>query len=138
MAVMKSAHFKRSMNSQTFTPGVGSYDVNKSSDFTRIKIPSIRIGTSTRSSFDEERKKDWPGPANYNLDDRLIRMMKNNSPRPFIGTSTREILNRTINWPGPGSYRNTNNFSTNKESYQKITMRGRESPRNLKNQSPGP
>jgi len=118
MAVMKSTNFKRrNLESLTNTPGVGTYDVHKSTDFTRTKIPAIRIGTSTRNSLDSDQKKDWPGPANYNLDDKLYKLMKNNSPRPFIGTSTRDILNRTINWPGPASYRNTNNLSTNKEMY---------------------
>merc|ERR1712139_204447 len=112
MAVMKSAHFKRNFNqdSKPVFPGVGTYDVLKSTDFTRTKVPSIKIGTSVRNSLDEEVRKDWPGPANYNLDERLLRMMKNNSPRPFIGTSTRDILNKTINWPGPASYRNRNNL----------------------------
>ena len=64
--------------------------------------------------------------------------MKNNSPRPFIGTSTRDIQNRTINWPGPTSYRNTNNLSTNKEMYQKVSIRGRGNPRNTSGDSPGP
>ena len=131
MAVMKSSHFTRgSKQSLTVTPGVGTYDIRKSTDFVRPSIPAIRIGNSARNSLDEESKKGSPGPASYNIDDKLINIMKNNSPRPFIGTSTREILNRTINWPGPASYRNTNNFSSNKEMYQKITIRGRSSPKN--------
>ena len=55
----------------TLTPGVGTYDVHKSTDFTRRKIPAIRIGTSTRNSLDEDAKKDWPGPTSYNIDDKL-------------------------------------------------------------------
>lgn len=138
---MKSAHHKRAGSefpSNPPTPGVGSYDIRKSTDFTKMRTPAFRIGTSQRQSIEKINVKNLPGPANYQLDELTYRWIKNHSPRPFIGSSKRDELNRTINWPGPASYHTRNNFSTNKESYQKISIRGRPSPRTTNNSSPGP
>ena len=96
---------------------MGSYDIAKSTDFTKQKIPSIRIGTSQRQSIDKSNILNVPGPGNYNLDDVSIKWIKHNSPRPFIGSSKRYDLNRTMNWPGPADYRTNNNFSDIKERY---------------------
>ena len=72
LAVMKSTHYKRTGSefpSNPPTPGVGTYDIIKSTDFTKMKIPTIRIGTSQRQSIDRSKLRDFPGPANYNLDE---------------------------------------------------------------------
>lgn len=110
---MKSMHQKR-INSGFLTnpptPGVGTYNVRKSTDFTLTSIPAIRIGTSQRQSLENVKVRDFPGPANYKLDDINMRWIKNHSPRAFIGTSTRKDLNKTINWPGPAHYEVHNNL----------------------------
>lgn len=69
---MKSVHHRRigsEFPSNPPTPGVGTYDIIKSTDFTKMKTPAIRIGTSQRQSIDRSKLRDFPGPANYNLDE---------------------------------------------------------------------
>jgi len=49
-------------------------------------------------------------------------MSKKNSPRPFIGTSSRDIMNRTINFPGPSNYTPFNGLGHDTPQYQKVTI----------------
>ena len=60
MAVMKN-DFGGSKKLKLPTPGVGSYDVEKSTDYVLNKIYKARIGTSTRAFNNISR--NFPGPA---------------------------------------------------------------------------
>lgn len=51
--------------------------------------------------------------------------------------SSREHLNKTVNWPGPANYSLSKDISDATPVYQKITMQGRYKDRSLSN-SPGP
>jgi len=134
MAVMRSYCGSSNLKSlKMATPGVGSYDVMKSTDFTRTKGSAFKIGKSKRKDLSSS-PKNFPGPATYRVDD--LNRTRQYSPRPFIGTSQREILNRTINWPGPGAYNTIRDFSATPQ-YQKITMSGRNSSASSDG-SPGP
>ena len=121
-------------------PGVGTYNVSKSQNYTKMKIPSCRIGTSVRESLDSSSSVNinLPGPGDYEID-KTTTKVKNRSPKAFIGTSRRDYLNKTINWPGPGSYNNLKDIGTEKPTYQKLSMFGRNRDgRNGFNNSPGP
>jgi hypothetical protein len=83
MAVMKR-HVGGSRRIKLPTPGVGSYEVEKSLKSTMKKILNVRIGTSTRVNFNNS-PIHFPGPAQYNVND--MNRTKQHSPRPFFGTS---------------------------------------------------
>ena len=61
MAVMRS-YCGSQRESKLTTPGVGTYDVQKSTDFTGKKISAIKIGTSKRKEMSNSPKK-FPGPG---------------------------------------------------------------------------
>ena len=107
-----------------------------------MKIPSYKIGTSVRESLDSSSSVNFniPGPGEYEVDQANLTKVKNRSPKAFIGTSRRDYLNKTINWPGPASYNNLKDIGKDKELYQKLTMFGRskDGGRNGFNNSPGP
>jgi hypothetical protein len=136
MAVMKSYSFKKNQNLTILTPGVGHYDVSQSYNFTRTRNPSYMIGKSERSS-NESSPREFPGPGEYNIEERNIIMTKNHSPRTIFGNSSREYLNKTINWPGPANYTLVKDFAEQTHSYRKIAIRGRNRERSSSN-SPGP
>lgn len=58
--------FARRHSLKKEVPGVGEYDIASSTDFTRIKVPAFRIGTSDRSTLDK-LSKNFPGPSQYDL-----------------------------------------------------------------------
>ena len=69
MAVMRS--YCGSTNSKSLkmaTPCVGSYDVMKSTDFTRAKASAFKIGKSKRKDLSTS-PKNFPGPASYRVND---------------------------------------------------------------------
>ena len=106
-----------------------------------MKIPSCRIGTSVRESLDSSSSVNitLPGPGEYEVDQSNLTKVKNRSPKAFIGTSRRDYMNKTINWPGPASYNNLKDIGTEKPLYQKLSMFGRSKEgRNELNNSPGP
>ena len=109
-------------------------------NYTKMKIPSCRIGTSVRQSLDSCSSINLkPGPGEYEVDQENLTKVKNRSPKAFIGTSRRDYLNKTMNWPGPGSYNNLKDIGKDKALYQKLSMFGRSKEgRNGFNNSPGP
>ena len=133
MAVMRSLNYKPALKElqRKNSPGVGTYDIQSSSDYVMRKLPRVRIGNSLRVSLDKS-VLGTPGPNHYRID------TKSTSPKAVIGTSRREEFNRTINWPGPASY-NTFRDLGSSPNYQKVTMSGRNTPASgEKQKSPGP
>ena len=50
------------------SPGVGTYDVMKSTDYTLNRASAFKIGKSKRKDLSNS-PKNFPGPASYRVDD---------------------------------------------------------------------
>ena len=71
MAILREDHCQRERGSKkNNNPGVGSYNVSQSQNYTKMKFPSCRIGTSVRESLDSSSSVNLklPGPGDYDVD----------------------------------------------------------------------